>query len=180
MAVAAHADRGEMPGVRLALLVTNNSGCGAARHARELGMPVVHVSAATHPDAGERERHLLEALHGHGVGLIALAGYMKLLPAGVIRAYSGSILNIHPALLPRFGGQGMYGIRVHEAVLAAGERESGVTVHLVTERYDEGAILAQERVPVLPGDTPEILQRRVLAKEHELYWRVILKLAERT
>jgi phosphoribosylglycinamide formyltransferase-1 len=178
-ALLEHADRGDLPGAAFVLLVTNNSGCGAARYARERGMAVEHVSAVTHPSEGERGRHLLALLESAGVDLIALAGYMKLLPPGVIDRYSGAILNIHPALLPRFGGQGMYGIHVHEAVLAAGEKETGVTVHLVTHRYDEGEILAQERVPVLAGDTPEELQKRVLVVEHGLYWRVLRRFAER-
>lgn len=178
-ALAERVDRGDLPGVDLVILVSNNSSCGAARYARGRGMAVAHVSGRTHPDDALRERHLADLLESHRIGLIVLAGYMKLLPPALIRRYAGSILNIHPALLPHFGGPGMYGIRVHEAVLSSGERETGVTVHLVTERYDEGEILAQERVPVLSGDTAETLQQRVLAKEHDLYWRVIRKLAER-
>ena len=92
-------------------------------------------------------------------------------------AYEGRILNIHPALLPKFGGQGMYGMRVHEAVLAAGERESGATVHLVDEEYDHGRILAQEKVPVKAEDTPETLQKRVLAVEHQLYAATLARIA---
>ena len=95
--------------------------------------------------------------------MICLAGYMKKLGAEVLTAYEGRILNIHPALLPKFGGQGMYGMRVHEAVLAAGERESGATIHLVDEEYDHGRVLAQEKVPVKAWDTPKTLQKRVLA-----------------
>jgi phosphoribosylglycinamide formyltransferase-1 len=170
---------GQMPGVRVVLLVTNNSASGAAVFARERGIAVAHVSARTHPSEEHHARHLLELLGRHAVGLIVLAGYMKLLPPAVVSRYAGRILNVHPALLPRFGGPGMYGLRVHEAVLAAGEPETGITVHKVTERYDEGEIVAQARVPVLAGDTPETLQGRVLAREHELYWRVILDVAGR-
>ena len=100
--------------------------------------------------------------------LLVLAGYLRLLPRDVIAAMKGRVINIHPALLPRHGGRGMYGHRVHEAVLAAGEAESGATVHLVDEEYDRGAILGQGRVAVEPGDTSEILARRVLAVEHRL------------
>ena len=103
-----------------------------------------------------------------GCDLVVLAGYLKLVPAEVIDRYRGRILNVHPALLPAFGGKGMYGHRVHEAVLASGARESGATVHLVDEVYDRGAILAQARVPVLPGDDPETLAARVLEVEHRL------------
>ncbi len=178
-AIAEHARAGHMPGVEIVLLVTNNTGSGAATFARERGIEVAHISGRTHPDDADRQRWLLEILGRHGVGLLVLAGYMKLLPPAVIRRYAGRILNVHPALLPRFGGPGMYGLRVHEAVLVAGERETGVTVHQVTERYDEGEIVAQQRVPVLPGDTPQTLQARVLCEEHELYWRVIRDLAGR-
>ena len=96
----------------------------------------------------------LARLERHRVDLLVLAGYLKLVPPEVVARYRGRILNVHPALLPAFGGRGMYGHRVHEAVLASGARETGATVHLVDEEYDRGAILAQARVPVLPGDTP--------------------------
>jgi phosphoribosylglycinamide formyltransferase 1 len=109
--------------------------------------------------------------------LVVLAGYVKLVPAPVIETYRGRIINIHPALLPGFGGKGMYGHRVHEAVLASGARESGATVHLVDEVYDHGSILAQERVPVLPGDTAERLAARVLEAEHRLLPAAILAAA---
>jgi phosphoribosylglycinamide formyltransferase-1 len=105
---------------------------------------------------------------------VVLAGYVKLVPANVIAAYRGRIVNVHPALLPEFGGKGMYGRRVHEAVLASGARETGATVHLVDEAYDHGATLAQARVPVLPGDTPELLAQRVLEVEHRLLPEVVL------
>ncbi len=100
--------------------------------------------------------------------LLVLAGYLRLVPSGVIATYPGRILNIHPSLLPRHGGAGMYGSRVHAAVLAAGDTESGATVHLVDEVYDRGRILGQARVPVLPNDTPDTLAARVLAAEHRL------------
>jgi phosphoribosylglycinamide formyltransferase-1 len=114
-------------------------------------------------------RAMLDALRSHGIDVVVLAGYMKKVPPQVVAAFRNRILNIHPALLPRFGGPGMYGLRVHAAVLAAGETESGATVHLVDEEYDRGAILLQRRVPVLQGDTPELLAARVLEAEHALY-----------
>ena len=119
---------------------------------------------------------LLGRLAEHGVEYIALAGYLKLLPSAVVRAYPNRIVNIHPALLPKYGGKGMYGHRVHEAVLASGDAESGPTVHLVNEVYDEGRILEQTRVPVHENDTVESLAGRVLAQEHKLYPRVLNKL----
>jgi formyltetrahydrofolate-dependent phosphoribosylglycinamide formyltransferase len=119
----------------------------------------------------------LESLRQHRVDLVVLAGYLKLVPEAVIAAYRARIINIHPALLPDFGGKGMYGRRVHEAVLASGARESGASVHLVDERYDRGPVLAQARVPVLAGDSPENLAERVLAVEHELLPAVVLAAA---
>jgi folate-dependent phosphoribosylglycinamide formyltransferase PurN len=119
----------------------------------------------------------LERLAHHRVDLLVLAGYLKLVPAAVIARYRDRILNVHPALLPAFGGRGMYGHRVHEAVLASGARESGATVHLVDEVYDRGAILAQGRVPVLPDDTPDRLAARVLAVEHRLLPAAVLAAA---
>ncbi|MFL5401330.1 MAG: phosphoribosylglycinamide formyltransferase [Gemmatimonadales bacterium] len=119
----------------------------------------------------------LGLLRRHAVDLVVLAGYLKLVPPGVITAYRGRIINVHPALLPAFGGQGMYGQRVHQAVLASGASETGATVHLVDEVYDHGARLAQARVPVLPGDTPELLARRVLEVEHRLLPAVVLAAA---
>jgi phosphoribosylglycinamide formyltransferase-1 len=116
-------------------------------------------------------------LRRYAVDLVVLAGYLKLVPANVIAAYRGRIVNVHPALLPAFGGKGMYGRRVHQAVLASGARESGATVHLVDEIYDHGATLAQATVPVLPGDTPELLARRVLELEHRLLPAVVLAAA---
>lgn len=110
----------------------------------------------------------LDQLDHHRVDLLVLAGYLRLVPSGVIAALSGRIINIHPALLPRHGGSGMYGLRVHAAVITAGDTESGATVHLVDEAYDQGAVLGQARVAVQPDDTPESLAARVLEVEHRL------------
>lgn len=111
--------------------------------------------------------------------LVVLAGYLKLVPARVVARFRGRTINIHPALLPAFGGPGMYGHRVHAAVLASGVRETGVTVHFVDEQFDRGPIIAQRKVPVLPGDTADSLAERVLAAEHELLPQVVLELASR-
>ena len=119
----------------------------------------------------------LQALERHAVDLVVLAGYVKLVPSDVIARYRGRIINVHPALLPAFGGKGMYGRRVHEAVLASGARESGATVHLVDEAYDRGAILGQVRVPILPGDDPDRLAARVLEVEHRLLPAAVLAAA---
>ena len=154
---------------RVALVISNNSAAGALERARNAGIETLHVSTVTHPEPAFLDRAVLEALTESGVDLIALAGYMKKLGAMTLRAYRNKVFNIHPALLPGFGGQGMYGMAVHRAVVASGAEVTGPTVHLVTEAYDEGPILSQEEVPVRSGDTPESLQKRVLEVEHRLY-----------
>jgi phosphoribosylglycinamide formyltransferase-1 len=120
----------------------------------------------------------LELLQRHETELLVLAGYLRLVPAPVISAYRSRIINVHPSLLPAFGGKGMYGHRVHQAVLASGARESGATVHLVDEVYDHGRVLAQARVPVLPDDTPQRLAARVLEVEHRLLPAAVLAAAQ--
>src|SRR5262249_48872534 len=126
----------------------------------------------------EFQNEILVKLTQSKAELICLAGYLRKLGPGVIARYRGRILNIHPALLPKFGGAGMYGHYVHEAVLAAGERESGCTVHVVDEEFDHGQILAQVKVPVLSGDTPDALAARILEREHKLYPKVIREFCE--
>lgn len=121
---------------------------------------------------------MIDLLEQSRVDWIVLAGYLKRVPAEVVRRYRGRILNIHPALLPRHGGKGMYGERVHRAVLAAGESRSGASVHLVDEEYDRGPVVAQRQVPVLPGDTPASLAARVLEVEHRLLPEVVVAVAE--
>src|SRR5690606_31870702 len=162
-------DRGDLA-ARVAVVISNNSQSAALAFAREHGAAAVHVSAKTHADPGAA---MLESLRDAGVELLVLAGYMKLLDPRVVAAYAGRALNIHPGPLPRFGGPGMYGQRVHEAVLAAGVSTSAATVHRVTEAYDEGEVVGSRSVPVVPGDTPDSLAARVLAAEHDLYWRVL-------
>ena len=147
---------------RIALVVSNRADAGALVRARAAGVQLA-VIAPDHSGAG-----LLELLRQHRIALIVLAGYLKKVPGDVVAAYRGRILNIHPALLPAFGGPGMYGHHVHEAVLASGARLSGATVHVVEEQYDKGPIVAQWPVPVRPGDTPETLAARVLDIEHRL------------
>ena len=154
-------------------LIGNNSDAGVMALARGRGLPCYHVSSRTHPRPEAFSARLQEILHGHGIELIVLAGYLKRLSAELVRRWRGRILSIHPALLPRHGGAGMYGLAPHRAVLAAGELETGVTVHWVTEEYDAGSILLQRVVAVHDGDTAETLARRVLAVEHDTYWRAV-------
>jgi phosphoribosylglycinamide formyltransferase 1 len=154
------------------VLVLSNRGDAPALE-RAAGQGIATVTLRNHADG----REWLRALERHGVELVVLAGYLKLVPVEVIERYRGRILNVHPALLPAFGGRGMYGRRVHEAVLASGARESGATVHLVDEVYDRGAILGRARVPVLAGDDPETLAARVLEAEHRLLPAAVLAAA---
>jgi len=156
---------------QVALVLSNRPDAPALDRAREWGVPA--ESLRSYRDGSE----WLERLRRHQVDLVVLAGYLKLVPPEVIRAYRGLILNVHPALLPAFGGPGMYGHHVHQAVLASGAAQSGATVHLVDEEYDRGPILAQGRVPVLPGDTPESLAARVLEVEHRLLPEAVLRAA---
>jgi phosphoribosylglycinamide formyltransferase 1 len=154
--------------VEIRLVVSDRDDSGALHRARNAGVPALHVPVRgrTADDVAEET---LAALDAHDIGLVALAGYLRLVPARVTSAFRRRMVNIHPALLPAFGGSGMYGERVHAAVLAAGCRVSGATVHWVDEHYDRGGIIAQWPVPVLPQDTPASLAARVLRVEHRLY-----------
>jgi phosphoribosylglycinamide formyltransferase-1 len=152
-----------------ALVISNNAGSGALQRARDAGIPALLLNAANSGGAAGFDAAIALALKEHRVDVVLLAGWMLQLGSATLAAYPGRILNIHPALLPKFGGRGMYGRHVHEAVLAAGETETGATVHLVDAGYDTGRILAQRRVPVRPDDDVERLGARVLEVEHELY-----------
>ncbi|KAF5735671.1 phosphoribosylglycinamide formyltransferase chloroplastic [Tripterygium wilfordii] len=160
------------------VLVTNKQGCGGAEYARTKGIPVILFPKAKDEPNGLSPTDLVNALRGFEVDFILLAGYVKLIPLELIRAYPRSILNIHPALLPAFGGKGYYGMKVHEAVVASGARYSGPTIHFVDEHYDTGRILAQRVVPVLANDSPKELAARVLREEHKLYVEVVAALCE--
>lgn len=156
---------------QVALVMSDRAEAPGLDRARDRRIPAEVLSQ---PADGDEWLRLLWRFQ---TDLVVLAGYVKLVPAPVIAAYRGRIINIHPALLPAFGGKGMYGRRVHQAVLASGARESGATVHLVDEVYDRGAVLAQARVPVLPDDTPERLADRVLEVEHRLLPAAVLAAA---
>jgi len=162
---------GEASEARVVLVLSNRPDAPALERARARGIAAVVLH--DHRSGAE----WLDALEAHGAELLVLAGYLKLVPAEVIARFRGRILNVHPALLPAFGGPGMYGQRVHEAVLASGATESGCSVHLVDEEYDRGAILGQRRVPVLPDDTPATLAARVLVEEHRLLPAAVLAAA---
>jgi len=154
---------------RVRLVISNNSKSGALSFAGKNNIPNFHLSQKLFNSEKEFVNAFLALLKKYRIDLIVLAGYMKLLDPRIIRKYKNKIINIHPALLPEFGGKGMYGMHVHEAVLGAGETESGATVHFVDEAYDHGAIILQKKVKVKAGDTPEKLRKRVLRTEHRLY-----------
>lgn len=162
---------------RVGVVISNNSGSGALRRAEAASIPHRHLSRKTEPNEAALDEAITGALRSAGSDVVLLAGYMKKLGAQTLAAFAGRILNTHPALLPKFGGHGMYGERVHRAVLAAGELESGATVHLVTDEYDTGPIVRQCRVAVAPEDTIETLARRVQAAERELVVEVLGELA---
>lgn len=153
---------------RVALVVSDRPDAGALERARNAGRGAVVVPVKDRPPA-EVESDILDALQSHGIEMILLAGYLRLVPLRVVRAYRRRMLNVHPALLPAFGGAGMWGMHVHRAVLEAGVNTSGLTVHFVAEDYDTGPTLAQWPVPVLPDDDDEALARRILRVEHALY-----------
>ena len=150
---------------RVSRVISNRSDAGALDRARQADVPAYALSDHTNAD------EYLEALGD--AQLVVLAGYLKLVPSEVVSHFDWRMINIHPALLPEFGGPGMYGIKVHQAVLTAGKKESGASVHYVTEEYDRGDVIARARVPVLPGDTTELLAARVLAAEHRLLPHVV-------
>ncbi|CAJ1919901.1 unnamed protein product [Sphenostylis stenocarpa] len=169
--------RGSLHG-DVTVLVTNKSECGGAEYARNNGIPVILFPKAKDEPKGLSPSDLVDTLRKFEVDFVLLAGYLKLIPVELIRAYERSIFNIHPSLLPAFGGKGYYGMKVHKAVIASGARFSGPTIHFVDEHYDTGRILAQRVVPVLAHDTAEELAARVLNEEHQLYVEVVEALCE--
>ncbi|CUU04342.1 phosphoribosylglycinamide formyltransferase-1 [Candidatus Thermokryptus mobilis] len=154
---------------RVVVVISNNSSSGALEIARSKGIDALHISRSQFSSDREYVDKILSELRKRNVELVVLAGYMKKIPAEVVSEYRNRILNIHPALLPSFGGQGMYGINVHKAVIESGVKITGVTVHIVDEEYDHGPIVLQKAVEVKDDDTPETLAERVLKVEHEVY-----------
>lgn len=159
------------------VVICNNSNAPALERARRSRIPGFHLSSKTHPDPDLLDAIISSVLTNHGVELVALAGYMKKLGSLTLKRYRGHVLNVHPSLLPKFGGRGMYGPRVHEAVLDSRETVSGATIHIVDEEYDHGPVVSQRQVPVLDHDTPESLGARVLAQEHILFSETIQEIA---
>lgn len=160
-------------GVEVVLLVSNKANAGALLMAAERDIPTLVLKR----DVFNNSEALLDDLRHFNVDFIALAGFLWLIPAYLVKAFPNRMLNIHPALLPDYGGKGMYGANVHRAVKANGESESGITIHYVNEQYDEGNTVFQAAVRLDPEDSPEKIAERVLRLEHGNYWRVIRSLA---
>jgi phosphoribosylglycinamide formyltransferase-1 len=167
--------QGVLP-AEVVVVIGNNAGAMAATRARDAGIPFRHLSGKTHPEFAELDAEIAQVLSDAGVDLVLLAGYMKKVGPLTIARFPNRIVNIHPALLPKFGGVGMYGPRVHEAVLEAREEITGVTVHLVDGEYDRGPIVAQCEVKVLPEDDAATLAARVLEREHEFYVETLARI----
>ncbi len=155
--------------IRVAALLSNRSDAGALRVAERYGVPTFVFNRAMF----YRSDAVMEYLRGQGIDYIALAGFLWRVPPHIVRAYRGRILNIHPSLLPSYGGKGMYGMRVHRAVIDSGEKYSGLSIHYVDEEYDTGEIIFQAKVPVYPDDTAELLAARIMRFEHLCYPPVI-------
>jgi phosphoribosylglycinamide formyltransferase 1 len=160
------------------LVISNNADSQALVTAQEKNIDTVHLSSRTHPDADALDVAMKESLESHNVDFVLLAGFMKKIGPKTLSAYKGRMINIHPSLLPKFGGRGMFGMNVHKAVIDAGEKETGVTIHLVDGEYDKGAILAQRAVAVEAGESPESLAAKVLQVEHVLFAETIQKIID--
>ena len=170
-------ENGTLP-LTVALCLSNTPKAGALARAERHDVPTAVLDPRDFETETPYAEALMQVLGEHEVNFIALAGYLRKIPAAVVSAFRGRMVNIHPALLPAFGGKGLYGRRVHEAVLAYGVRWTGATVHLVDEEYDTGPIVLQEPAPVMPGDTPDSLAARVLRVEHRLYPQALRLFAE--
>lgn len=170
-------DSGDLS-INIALMIGNNSKSYCFKRAENHGIPTLHLPPSRYDSSEEYVFVLSQALKEKEIDLIVLAGYMKKLPSEIVSQYRNKIMNIHPGLLPAFGGQGMYGKRVHQAVLDYGAKISGITVHFVDEEYDHGPVILQKTVDVLDEDTADTLAERVLKLEHQYYWQAVKAFAE--
>ena len=161
----------------IALVISNNKISGALGRARASGLPAVHLSGITHPDYAELDRAICSALVASRSDVVVLAGYIKKIGPLTLDRFSGAVLNTHPSLLPRHGGRGMYGRRVYEAVIASGDLETGVSVHLVDAEYDTGRVIAQTRLPVERNDTVQTLEVRVRSLERQFLCETLQRIA---
>ena len=164
------------PNIEISLILSNNPQAGVIARARKFQIPVVLFDKKTFNDTNR----IVELLQNQHIDLVVLAGFMMLIPEAMVQAFPNKIINIHPALLPKYGGKGMYGHFVHEAVVAAQESESGITIHYVNEHYDEGTIIFQASCPVSPTDTPEDVAKKVQVLEHQHFPEVVEQVLEQS
>ena len=172
-------ENGGLSGAKIVLVISSQAEAYALTRASSHGIPAMTIGKREYPDESKRTTAILSALKNAGAELVVLAGYMQILPSEIIKAYENRIINIHPSLIPKYCGKGYYGIRVHQAVIDAGETESGATVHYVDEDIDSGPIILQEKAPVYQGDDAASLAARVLEVEHRLLVRAIGMICER-
>lgn len=176
-AIIDNIESGVLP-AEITAVIVNEPGAQALERARRHGLPAFLIDHRNYKSRSDFEKALSEVIDRQAADLVCLCGFMRILTPEFVARYPSRILNIHPALLPKFGGRGYYGHKVHQAVLEAGEKESGCTVHLVDAQVDQGPIILQRRVSVLPDDTAETLAERVLAEEHIAYSQAIAMIAE--
>ena len=169
--------RGELA-AETRVAISNNSGSLALERARKEGIPALHISGVTHPDPNAQDLAILTALREYDVELVVTAGYMKKLGPLTLEAFAGRIVNIHPSLLPRHGGHGMFGMNVHRAVIAEGDRETGITIHYVDGDYDTGPVIDQISIPVAIDDTPESLADKLIDLEHDFLVQTLKKIIQ--
>ncbi len=167
-AILDHLAARQLSGVRICCVIASKSGTYAEERAKGAGIPTLVISRRSYPDLAAYDQALLEALQPYSIGLVVLAGFLSLLGPDFIAAYPNKIINIHPSLIPSFCGPGFYGIKPHEAALAYGVRITGATVHFIDAQYDQGPIILQKAVPVLPEDTPKSLQQRVMKEAEQI------------
>lgn len=164
---------------KIVVVISNNSSSGVLTSAQSFNIPAFHISQRQFSDLDKYQQKILGTLRTFNVNFIVLAGYMKKIDLSLIRAFPERIINIHPALLPKYGGEGMFGMNVHTAVIAAGEKESGATVHFVNDDYDKGGFIAQQKVEIIETETPETLAAKVLIVEHQLLPSVVKMFSEK-
>lgn len=170
--------KNEQINATVVVVISNNKDSVALQRAKNENIPNFHMSAKKYGSEEILATEILNVLNQYNVDMIFLAGYMRLLHIDILEKYENRIFNIHPALLPKFGGKGMFGMNVHNAVINAKEKETGVTIHRVNAEYDSGEIVAQTKVAVMENDTPEILAEKVLLREHEFLVEIISSIAE--
>ena len=164
---------------KISIVISNNSNCGAIQYAKQNSIPFYIINKIRYPDKKDLEKKLMESLIKYKIDLICLAGYMKLIPKKIVLFYKNSILNVHPALLPAFGGKGFFGKKVHQAVLNSKIKQTGATVHFVDEKYDNGQIILQKKIDIDLTDDINSIAKKVLDIEHIIYSKVIKAFCEK-